>query len=170
MNSTLKTFRSLEKVLKILDDVVNAESTLIDSEKQSTSSMASSLSPRVKRETLVFEFKPPGSSSSNHHQQQQRPKTTPNSSNRQKDDGGFFMSAREFISGGGAQQPYQQPHQHDDDKNHHNHHHHFKPNPLHVIDEDDAERRALDRAQIVRKLDSLLTNGGHAGERFKKSF
>lgn len=155
-------------MLKILDDVVNAESTLIDSEKQSTSSMASSLSPRVKRETLVFEFKPPGSSSSNHHQQQQRPKTTPNSSNRQKDDGGFFMSAREFISGGGAQQPYQQPHQHDDDKNHH--HHHFKPNPLHVIDEDDAERRALDRAQIVRKLDSLLTNGGHAGERFKKSF
>ena len=148
---------------------MNAESTLIDSEKQSTSSLASSLSPRVKRETLVFEFKPPGSSSSNHHhQQQQRPKTTPNSSNRQKEEGGFFMSAREFISGGAAQQPYQQPHQHHDDKNHN--HHHFKPNPLHVIDEDDAERRALDRAQIVRKLDSLLTNGGHGGERFKKSF
>lgn len=133
---------------------MNAESTLIESDEKQSSASSSSLSPRVKQETLVFEFKPPAQQVTTSSSQKQANKE------KEEDGDGFFMSAREFISGG------------------HRESYHFKPNPLHVIDEDDLERRALDRAHIVRKLDALLTNGGGAGgqhhgggggERFKKS-
>lgn len=76
------------EALKILDDVVNAESSVNTSSLDETC-VKSPLAPRLKHETLVFEFKPPASSSSQSSNQYERV--------CQSNRDGFYMSAEEFF-------------------------------------------------------------------------
>lgn len=89
-SSTSSTSSSIDEqtneALKILDDVVNAESSINTSSLDETG-VKSSLAPRLKHETLVFEFKPPISSSS----------SCQSSNQYERVNNGFYMSAEEFF-------------------------------------------------------------------------
>lgn len=152
------------EVLRMLDDVVNSESfgernSGVNLEAENSSS---SLAPRLKHETLVFEFKPPASTTS---------AATPSSSlsfsnvtnqklETTKSDTAFYMSAREFID---------EAKNNDDDGDVVVD---VKPNPLHVLDDDfgfAARQRPLSVAccppGAYNRVECLL-----AGDRFRKSW